>query len=128
VRLRLSITVIAIVALLAVSVSDAFAKGRYRTYTTCGSGPDSTCVVGDGWGGTFKAKNGKKTHYRLCVNPPPGPSKKCRKLGTNGKGKDFAKVYKWYLGKSPLGSYKFTWKKGGHKIDNDTMQLRSEGV
>jgi hypothetical protein len=39
-----------------------------------------------------------------------------------------AKVYKWYLGNSPLGTYKFIWKKGGHKIDKDAMDLRSEGV
>jgi len=28
----------------------------------------------------------------------------------------------------PLGTYKFTWKKGGHKVDRDAMDLRSEGV
>jgi len=127
-RLRLIVTVIAIVVLSAVSVSDAFAGSRYRTYTTCGSGPDSTCVIGDGWGGIFKAKNGKRTHYRLCVNPPPGASKKCRKLKTNRKGKDYAFVYRWYSGNNRLGTYKFTWKKGGHMIDRDAMDLRSEGV
>jgi hypothetical protein len=104
-----------------VLASDAFAKGRYRTYTTCGSGPDGRCFIGDGWGGIFKAKNGKKTHYRLCVNPPPGRSKKCRTLGTNGKGKDFAPVGRWYSGFKPLGTYKFTWKKGGHRIDKDKL-------
>ena len=129
-RLRFIIAVIAIVALTAVSASDAFARGGYRTYTECGkgSGPDGSCVGGDTWGGSFKAKNGKKTHYRLCVNPPPGASKKCKKLRTNRKGNDFASVYEWYLGSMPLGTYKFTWKKGGHKIDRDAMGLRSEGV
>ena len=53
--------------------------------------------------------------------------KKCKKLGTNSKGKDFAPVYKWYSGNgrvNPLGTYKFVWKKGGgHKIDKDAMVL-----
>jgi hypothetical protein len=126
-RLRLIITAIAIVALTAVSVSDAFAGSGYRTYTTCGAGgPDSTCAVGDGWGGVFQARNGKMTHYRLCVNPPPGASKKCKKLKTNRNGQDFARVFNWF---SPrIGTYKFTWKKGGHMIDRDAMHLRSEGV
>jgi hypothetical protein len=127
-RLRLIISVIVIVALAAIAVSDAFAGGGYRTYTTCGSGPDNTCVIGDGWGGVFKAKNGKRTHYRLCVNPPPGASKQCRKLRTNRKGKNFAPVFLWYSGNNRLGTWKFTWKKGGHKIDRDAMDLRSEGV
>jgi hypothetical protein len=129
-RLRLIIAVIAVVALTAVLVSDAFAKGGYRTYTTCvpGGSKDSTCVQGDGWGGVFKAKNGKKTHYRLCVNPPSGASKQCRKLRTNRKGKGFAFVFIWYRSTLPLGTYKFTWKKGGHMIDRDAMNLRSEGV
>jgi hypothetical protein len=126
-RLRLIITVTAIVALMAVFASDAFAKGRYRTYTTCGSGPDGRCFIGDGWGGIFKAKNGKKTHYRLCVNPPPGVSKKCRKLGTNRKGKDFAPVGRWYSGFKPLGTYTFTWKKGGHRLDKDKLVVHGGG-
>jgi len=62
------------------------------------------------------------------VNPPPGASKKCRKLKTNRKGKDYAFVYRWYSGNNRLGTYKFTWKKGGHMIDRDAMDLRSEGV
>jgi len=127
-RFRIIIAATAIVALTAVSASDASSASRYRTYTTCGSGPDSTCVIGDGWGGVFKARNGNKTHYRLCVNPPPGAPKKCKKLGTNPKGKDFARVFVWYRGNLRLGTYMFTWKKGGHKIDRDAMDLRSEGV
>jgi hypothetical protein len=119
-RLRLIIAVV--VVLTAVSVSDAFAGSRYRTYTSCGRGPDNSCVVGDAWGGFFKDSHGKKTHYRLCVNPPQGASKQCRKLQTDRKGKNYATVAGWF-GNEPLGTYKFTWKKGGHKIDRDAMVL-----
>jgi hypothetical protein len=60
------------------------------------------------------------------VNPPPGASTKCRKQETNSNGKDFAPVYKWVSGNgrlNPLGTYKFVWKKGGHRIDKDAMVL-----
>lgn len=126
-RGRFIITVIAIVALSAVLASDAFAGNGYRTYTACGTGSDkdSSCAQGDGFGGFFKAQKGRKQHYRLCVNPPQG-SKKCKKLKTNKKGKDFARVQRWF--NNPLGTYKFVWKKGGHKIDKDAMSLHSEGV
>ena len=56
------------------------------------------------------------------------PAPKCKKLKTNPKGKDFAFVFIWYRSTLPLGTYKFTWKKGGHKIDEDAMSLHSEGV
>jgi hypothetical protein len=122
-RLRLIIAAIAIVALSALAASDAFGSGGYRTYATCGSGPDSGCFVGDGWGGVFKAKNGKRTRYKLCVTPPQGASKKCRKLKTNRKGKDFAPIFQWYSGNLRLGTYGFTWRKDGQQIDKDSMVL-----
>jgi hypothetical protein len=123
-RFRVIITAIAIVALAAVSVSDAFAGSRYRTYTTCGlrSGPDRSCSAGQGWGGVFKDRNGGKTHYRLCVNPPPGASKKCERLKTHRKGKGFALVVNWYR-PGLTGTYEFTWKKGGRRIDKDAMRV-----
>ena len=53
----------------------------------------------------------------MCVKNPPAGSKKCKKLKTNGNGKDYALVLRWF--NNPLGTYKFVWKKGGHKIDKD---------
>lgn len=125
-RLRLIIAVTAIVALAAAFASDAFAAHGYRTYTFCSvvpGTPSSNCTATD-WGAFFKVKNGKKTHYRLCVNPPPGASKQCKKLKTNKRGKDIAQVWKWNSGGgrlNPVGTYKFVWKKGGHKLDKDKL-------
>jgi hypothetical protein len=110
-------------ALVAIAVlalpTDAAASHAYKTELGCGEGAKgSSCAVGSGVGALFKAKNGHRTRYVLCIKNPDG-AKSCDKHKTNANGVDV--IYGFDNG--PLGRYRATWKVGGEFAGHDEMTL-----
>jgi hypothetical protein len=126
---RGGLAVAAVGVSLALLGGAADANDRSRTWTSCAANSgrqDRECFVGDAWGGEFRAMDGGRTRYRLCVDPPQAQAQ-CRYQTTGSRGRDFVKVFRWF-GSGPLGRYEFVWRRGGHQLDKDSMTLLSKGA
>lgn len=105
--------------LLAAGAADA--SKTAKAYLGCGEfgGEDNFCIIGNGWGATFEAKNGERTKYKLCVKTTAG--KDCAKHKTNRSGEDFVPLYR--KANEAAGAVKATWKVGGRFAGRDSMTL-----
>jgi hypothetical protein len=126
---RLAIILVAGAALLVVAVPPAAGKRGFKTYPTClafssnGKPPkDATCAEGDAFGAVLLSDHHRPKHYRLCWKRPDGK---------HGCARKSVRAQWWstvVLGGDGIGTWKLTWKHGGHVLDRDALHVASEGV
>ena len=116
-----------------------------KTYPSCGTGSDSSCIVGSGFGAVFDGKPGNS--YKLCVTPS-GRDRDCKRFVADGKayffrggesyelseGPGYSFIYLTgisyeptcempYETGRPCGHMTLRWYKDGRKIDRDRLTL-----
>jgi hypothetical protein len=96
----------------------------YRAWTTCGSGPASTCYEGDQPYAVFRDVRHSSTTYRVCVTYPGATYTRCKTRRTTSRGSE-SRVH---LPSTGIGQYSVRWTVHGRLIATRRMFLASEGV
>lgn len=98
------------------------ASATARTYTYCGSVDNRarTCGPNNLFGAIWDKPRYGRTRYKLCVNPPGGGNKDCDRHRSNRRGYDAVNLY----GRGfERGKHVITWRKGGRRIDRDSLWI-----
>jgi len=120
--MRFVVTTGVLIALIgSPTLADADTSG-FRAHLGCGKnkGAARSCPTGANWGAFFKAGNGVRTRYKLCVDPPEVYGS-CLERATSRNGRDSVSLDGWRI----PGTYVVTWKVGGDRVGRDRITLRS---
>lgn len=131
---RATLTGIALLVTVGLFAADpaAGSASTYRTFPTCSvfaeqPKADSSCVFGNPFGAVLYSKHRGTIHYRLCFRPPH-TKQHCRRLKAHHRKFSRARLFGRLADHAGTGTWRLTWKHGGHLIDRDRLHVGSEGV